>query len=174
MKLFAPPDALWRLGRRDRVVLFTGAGFGSGFATVAPGTVGTAFAGVLLWALGHSGLHAGMTISVLAVAATLLCFPVGGAVERMIDNKDPGFFVLDEFAGYFVCMMRVGAEWPDLRELFVGFVLFRLFDVAKPQPARWLQSLGGGPGIVLDDVAAGLYALMGVVVFRDVQLNPPW
>lgn len=169
------PTAFRSAGPRARAALLVGAGFGSGFSGFAPGTAGSVAAMALVWVLGAvTQLHAGITLAVLAVITTLACMPLGAAVERITGQKDPGFFVLDEFAGCFVSLCRLSGDWPEVREIAFAFLLFRVFDVLKPQPCRWLQSLGGGPGIVLDDVAAGVYALLGVAVFRDVVQNPPW
>lgn len=162
--------AAWSAG--DRLRVFVASGFGSGFSPVAPGTAGTAAAALLVLVLSTTGLPAGPTLATLAVAATLGCFALGGAIERVVGKKDPGVVVLDEFAGYFVALTTFSSDWPGLPELAVAFFLFRLFDVAKPTPARQLQKLPGGPGIVLDDLVAGLYALLGVTVFRHLLENP--
>lgn len=152
----------------DHVALFLGTGFGSGYAKVAPGTMGTAVAAAIVLGLGQTDLPAHWTLAALAVVSTLLCLAIGARAERLLGAKDPGAFVLDEFAGYFVATLTLRPAWPSPQELVVAFLLFRLFDVAKPTPARQLQNLGGGAGIVLDDLAAGVYALMGVTVFRQV------
>lgn len=166
------PTAKASLG--DQLAIFIASGFGSGFSPFAPGTAGTAAAALIVYTLSFSGLPAGWTLLGLAVGATAIGILVGVRVERVCGMKDPGLFVLDEFAGFFVATMVFGGAWPGPMELLVAFVLFRVMDIAKPQPCRWLQDLGGGAGIVLDDVAAGLYALAGVVVFRDVMQSPPW
>lgn len=161
-------------GPGDAVALFLATGFGSGYSPVAPGTAGTVVAALLVYALSFTALPAGPTLLVLAGLSTAVSIAVGTRVERLLGRKDPGAFVLDEFAGYFVAALVLSSAWPTPAELVVAFVLFRLFDVAKPQPCRWLQGLGGGAGIVLDDVAAGLYALAGVIVYRDVMQAAPW
>lgn len=161
-------------GLLDRMYLFIATGFGSGYSPFAPGTVGTLVAMLLVYAASCSGLPAAPTLFGLALAATLGSLALGKPVERIIGKKDPGSFVLDEFAGYFVALLTLSDKWPPLGECLVAFILFRLFDIAKPAPARQVQNLGGGTGIVLDDIVAGLYALMGVVVYRQVVHNPPW
>ncbi len=157
----------------DRLVLLLATGFGSGRSRFAPGTAGTVVAAVLVVALGRwSSLPAHWTLAALAVGSSLLCLVIGARAEALLGGKDPGAFVLDEFAGFFVATLTLSASWPSVTEVFVAFLLFRLFDVAKPTPARQLQNLGGGAGIVLDDLAAGIYALMGVAVFRQVTETP--
>jgi len=151
----------------DRLALFLGTGFGSGHFPVAPGTAGTVVAAAIVFALSRTALPAHITLAALTVVSTVLCLVIGKRVERLLGKKDPGAIVLDEFAGYFLAIMTLSSSWPGWRELVVAFLLFRLFDVAKPTPARQLQNIGGGAGIVLDDLAAGLYALMGVTVFRQ-------
>jgi phosphatidylglycerophosphatase A len=81
--------------------------------------------------------------------------------------KDPGPVVLDEVAGYLVALLRIKEGVPDMKELLLAFIAFRLFDVIKPWPARRIEHLPRGFGIMLDDVVAGLYALALVVVVRD-------
>jgi phosphatidylglycerophosphatase A len=158
----------------DRVVFALGTGFGSGLAPIAPGTFGTALAALIVLGLSHTTLPAHWTLLTLAIVTALVCIPVGNRFEAMTASKDPGRFVLDEFAGFFVATATLSAAWPKLDDLAVAFVLFRLFDIAKPQPARKLQDMHGGLGIVLDDLVAGGYALIGVLVYRDVIANPPW
>lgn len=158
----------------DRVAVFFASGFGSGYSPFAPGTAGTVAAALIVYGLSFTDLPAHWTLLGLAVTSIVVGILIGRRVERVCGKKDPGLFVLDEFAGFFVATMVFGPSWPGVTELLVAFALFRLMDIAKPQPCRWLQDLGGGRGIVLDDVAAGLYALAGVVVYRDVMQSPPW
>jgi phosphatidylglycerophosphatase A len=158
----------------DRAAFVLGTGFGSGLAPFAPGTFGTALAAAIVYGLTFTSLPAHWTLLGLALATTLACIPIGDRFETLVGGKDPQRFVLDEFAGFFIATATLTSAWPTPRELLVAFVLFRLFDVTKPPPARKLQDLRGGFGIVIDDVIAGVYALVGVLVYRDVMANPPW
>jgi phosphatidylglycerophosphatase A len=158
----------------DRVVFVLATGFGSGLAPFAPGTFGTALAAAIVFGLSRTSLPAHWTLLTLAIVTALVCIPVGNRFEAMSSTKDPGRFVLDEFAGFFVATATLSAAWPGLDDLGVAFVLFRIFDIVKPPPAHKLQDLHGGLGIVIDDLIAGLYALIGVLVYRDVIANPPW
>jgi phosphatidylglycerophosphatase A len=81
--------------------------------------------------------------------------PAATIVARESGCKDPQFVVIDEVAGQWIALL--GCPF-DLRHAAIALVLFRLFDITKPFPARQLESLPGGWGIVFDDVAAGLYA----------------
>jgi len=94
----------------------------------------------------------------LAVLVTLIGVPAATRVARGSGMKDPQFVVIDEVAGQLVALIAVPLAW----NLSGGFILFRAFDILKPPPVRQLEALPEGIGIVLDDVAAGLYAL-GVV-----------
>ena len=85
--------------------------------------------------------------------------------ERHFGRKDPGAFVIDEVAGYLVVVAHVGK--PSIEAAVAAFLLFRLFDVVKPPPARQLERLPAGWGILLDDVMAGVYgwlALRGLIL----------
>jgi len=146
--------------------VFVASGFGAGLIPFAPGTWGTGAAAVIVLLLAQTSLPAQATLIALAVVASLLCLVLGKAVEAAVGRKDPQLFVMDEFAGFFVALALPGTAWPSDRELLAAFLLFRLFDIIKPPPARKLQSLRGGLGIVVDDLIAGLYALCGVIVLR--------
>jgi phosphatidylglycerophosphatase A len=152
----------------ERLAIFVATGFGSGLAPVAPGTFGSAAALGIVIALSYTSLPAFPTLVTLAAAATIACLVVGRTAERVLGEKDPGSIVIDEFAGMFVALALPGAGWMGPREWIAAFFLFRVFDIIKPPPARRLQSLRGGLGIVIDDLIAGLYALAGVFVVHDL------
>ena len=77
-------------------------------------------------------------------------------MARATGLKDPQFVVIDEVAGQLITLIAVPVSW---KSLVLGFILFRGFDIVKPPPVRQLEHLPEGIGIVLDDVAAGVYAL---------------
>ena len=94
---------------------------------------------------------------ILLAGAALATLISAALARRLKVVKDPGWFVMDETAG-----MWVAAAWPrtpDWPHLLAAFVLFRIFDMTKPPPLKRLERVGFGFGIVLDDVAAGMYAL---------------
>ena len=130
-------------------------GFGSGFSPVAPGTAGTLVA-VPFGYLMTAGLvaHPIDQFAVLALVA-LVAIWSAGVTARRFGLKDPGQIVVDEIAGYLVAVALLPPGWLTLA---ASFVLFRLFDIAKPPPCRWAEGLPGGVGIVADDLLAGLYA----------------
>jgi len=132
--------------------------FGIGRLRPGPGTWGSA-ATVVLWA----GLCLALAPSsrtpvaiALAVLVTVIGIPAASRVARASGTKDPQFVVIDEVAGQLVALIAAPFTW---KSFLAGFILFRAFDIVKPPPVRQLEGLPEGTGIVLDDVAAGLYAL---------------
>jgi phosphatidylglycerophosphatase A len=93
----------------------------------------------------------------LALLATLVGIPAATRVSRSSGIKDPQFVVIDEVAGQLIALIAVPLAW---KTFLAGFILFRAFDIVKPPPVRQLEKLPEGTGIVLDDVAAGVYALL--------------
>jgi phosphatidylglycerophosphatase A len=132
--------------------------FGIGRLRPGPGTWGSA-ATVLLWAVLAHALAPSQRTPVaitLAVLATLIGIPAATRVARGSGIKDPQFVVIDEVAGQLVSLIAVPLAW---KSFLAGFILFRAFDIVKPPPVRELEAIPEGAGIVLDDVAAGLYVL---------------
>ena len=82
--------------------------------------------------------------------------PAATRVAAAYAKKDPQFVVIDEVAGQLITLIAAPVSW---KSLLLGFILFRGFDIVKPPPIRQLERLPQGAGIVLDDVAAGLFAL---------------
>ena len=141
--------------------LFLAFGFGSGLSPRAPGTVGTLMA-VPLWLL-LSQLSAPLYWSVILVAGVLGVY-ICGAAAKQLQVHDHGGIVWDEFVGFWIVMPFVP---PSSWSLVLGFVLFRFFDVIKPWPISLLDSkLGGGLGIMLDDVIAGMAAALVAVALN--------
>jgi phosphatidylglycerophosphatase A len=90
------------------------------------------------------------------MAVTLVGIAAANRVARGSGIKDPQFVVIDEVAGQLVALIAVPLAW---QPFLAGFILFRAFDIVKPPPVRQLEAIPEGAGIMLDDVAAGLYAL---------------
>jgi phosphatidylglycerophosphatase A len=133
--------------------------FGAGLLKPGPGTWGSV-AALLLWAALAMGAHpAGLTLLLALIAGIVLSVAIGipaaSIAARESGRKDPGFVVIDEVAGQWIALQGCPADW---KHALIALVLFRLFDITKPFPARQLESLPEGWGIVFDDVAAGLYA----------------
>lgn len=139
-------------------------GFGSGLSPKAPGTAGSLLALVLFVPMLYT--HILLQVAVIAVslaAGIWIC----DRVATQLSIKDPGVIVWDEFVGMWIAMLWL----PNLYWLPVAFLAFRFFDILKPWPASLAdRELSGGAGIMLDDVAAGFYAL-GVVQAASYALS---
>ena len=132
---------------------------GSGYAPVASGTFGTLAAVPFYLMLAKLSLP--LYLITLTAFFFISCW-VSGKAEVIFNEKDSGKIVIDEVVGYLVTMTAIPLDW---RYMAAGFFLFRLFDVVKPQPARWFdRKLKNGYGVVLDDVAAGVYAWLCLMV----------
>ena len=128
--------------------------FGVGRLPWAPGTWGSLaalpFAWVITWLFGPRAL----LLAVLALF--LLGWWAAGRVVRLSAVKDPGSIVVDEVAGQWLTLVVTP---PGIVPYVAGFLLFRLFDIVKPWPARWIdQHVGGGLGVMADDIVAGFFA----------------
>jgi phosphatidylglycerophosphatase A len=136
---------------------FLSLGFGSGLAPFAPGTFGTLVAIPLYWWASQLSLIAFLVTIVLGFAVGVyLC----GYTSKALGVHDHSGIVWDEIVGYFITMIAVPLDW---RWMLAGFVLFRLFDIVKPWPIRWVDKhLYGGFGIMFDDVLAGIFALLSL------------
>jgi phosphatidylglycerophosphatase A len=126
---------------------------------VAPGTAASALTALVLWAVPGSMVGLGLALVVVLVAGTW----AAERAERLIGGKDPGAIVIDEVAGMILSVLLLPRT---TSVLVVGFLLFRVLDVVKPFPAHVSQRLPGGLGIMIDDVIAGLYALVVLLVLR--------
>jgi phosphatidylglycerophosphatase A len=105
---------------------------------------------------------------VLILAVTLAGIWAASHCERLLDRKDPGKVVIDEVAGQLIALLAVplAVDYPWPAFMFIPFILFRLFDIVKPYPARKFESLRGGMGIMTDDLVAGVYAAIVVFIAR--------
>jgi len=143
--------------------------FGVGFWKRGPGTAGS-IAAALTWLLvGHLAITNATATGYLstaelawvtaAAAFTLLAMaiPASTIVARESGRKDPQFVVADEAVGQWITLIAAPARW---EYALIGVILFRAFDIWKPPPIRKIEYLPEGWGIMLDDVAAGVYALV--------------
>jgi phosphatidylglycerophosphatase A len=135
--------------------------FGAGFLKPGPGTYASAIT-ALLWLfaaflLHHNTQHL-LLATLLALALSIaLGIPAATRVARESQRKDPGFVVIDEVAGQLIALLALTPDWPHA---LLALLLFRFFDILKPPPIRRLEALPEGTGIVVDDLAAGVYALL--------------
>jgi len=135
--------------------------FGAGLGKPGPGTWGSV-AAVLLWAAVAFGMHpAPLALCLVLLAGIVLSIalgvPAATLTARESGREDPGYVVIDEVAGQWIALLGSRATW---QHALIALILFRLFDITKPFPVRQLEKLPEGWGIVFDDVAAGLYALV--------------
>lgn len=136
-------------------------GFGAGLSPKAPGTCGTLIAVPIVLGVMHFGWTAHLLFTIAAcVAGIYIC---GESARRIGVHDHPGI-VWDEIAGFAVTMLAARALW---YWVLCGFVLFRLFDIVKPWPIREVDhSLGGGLGIMLDDIIAGIFAALVLLALQ--------
>jgi len=155
---------------------------GTGFAPIASGTWGSLVAVLLFAALWYAAVAAGLPRAALeaAAAAGVLLFSAlcvaWGPWALATYGPDPGQFTLDEFAGQWVALLALpvawSASWPAFCAVCLSqFLLFRIFDIVKPAPARQLERWPAGWGVLCDDLCAGLYAnLAGQLAWRAAPL----
>jgi phosphatidylglycerophosphatase A len=150
------------------LALTVATGAGSGLSPFAPGTAGSAVGVLLFWPLAALGLplFAATTVGVIALGIW-----AADEAERIFASKDDGRIVVDEVAGQLLTLLPLvpAGRARSIPWLVTGFVAFRVLDVWKPGPVRWLQdNLRGGAGVVLDDVAAGAIGAAGMAVALQV------
>jgi phosphatidylglycerophosphatase A len=136
--------------------------FGIGRLRPAPGTWGSAAAAVLAWpALNWAGPDAGRSILLVGLLAVVwVGIASAAAAARHFAVADPPEVVIDEVAGVWLalCVMPGHLLAQPLLAVTAAFLLFRVFDIAKPWPVTWCEHLPGGWGIMADDLAAGILA----------------
>lgn len=136
-------------------VHFLAFGFGSGLAPVAPGTFGTLMAVPLYLLLAELPLIPYLiVVLIVCITGVWIC----DKSSKLLGVHDHGGIVWDEFAGFFITMIAAPEGW---LWIVIGFALFRLFDIWKPWPISILdEKVDGGLGIMIDDIVAGIYALI--------------
>lgn len=147
----------------NKLIIFLATGFYAGYIPIAPGTAGS-LGGIGLYLLlnGLSFAYYLLIISLLFIFGVYL----SSEAEALLKKRDPSSVVFDEMIGMLVTMILIpsGIGW-----VVAGFFLFRFFDILKPYPIRGIEKrMNGGIGIMLDDVAAGIYAnvlLQGVRLY---------
>ncbi len=135
--------------------------FGAGYRKPGPGTYGSAAACALWllagWLVHHNTQTLALLTAIGVTLATALGIPAATLVARESGREDPGFVVIDEVAGQWVALLLMPPVWPNA---LLAFVLFRFFDILKPWPIRKLEALPEGTGIMVDDLGAGVLALL--------------
>ncbi|MBW2489009.1 MAG: phosphatidylglycerophosphatase A [Deltaproteobacteria bacterium] len=137
----------------ERAVLFMATGFFIGRIPVASGTFGSLIGLPLCFLLSRLNFLKSASVILIFI---LFAIGIASAAEKILKQKDPGQIVIDEIAGLMVAL--AGLPF-NLKTVFAGFIVFRVFDILKPFPIRILDtSVKGGSGVVLDDVLAGIYS----------------
>jgi len=126
---------------------------GVGWFPIAPGTAGSAV-GVVIYLLTRSWSAPAQAAVLLGI--TLVGVWAAGVAESELKKEDPGPVVIDEVAGQLLTLFLTGVGW---KGAIAGFFIFRVFDIVKPFPARRLERLHGGFGIMADDLMAAVYGL---------------
>ncbi len=173
------PSAAPATGKKTLWAWTAGTFFGAGLLKPGPGTWGS-IAALLLWMIPAFGgerltfvvnssqwflprYWLGALTIFAAFLATVIGIPAATRVAQESGREDPGHVVIDEVAGQWLTLAVCRPDWPHA---LVALALFRLFDITKPWPIRKLEALPGGWGIMLDDLAAGLF---GLIVLLAVQ-----
>jgi phosphatidylglycerophosphatase A len=151
----------------NRLALFIATCGYVGYVPVAPGTFGAAVGLVLLWAVRRVGDASLEVVAILTVV--ILGVWAATVAERLAGKADPGIVVIDEVAGMLITMFLVPAT---IAAVAVGFVLFRALDIVKPWPARRLERMHGGLGVMADDIMVALYG--NLAMHGLVAAAPGW
>ena len=143
---------------------------GAGLLPKMPGTYGSAVAAIGVWLIFRWVGPCPWILLGGLFLFSILCIWLGEWAQDFLGRKDPGPVVVDEGAG--ICLTLLFQPYYGAWGIFVGFVAFRLFDITKPPPARQLEKLPAGWGILLDDLAAAVYAnLLCQVILRLVHFS---
>ncbi len=147
---------------KHKAIIFFATGGWIGYAPAAPGTFGSLAALPLCWFITRLSVPLAF---LLISAVSLISIWISHLAEKIEDEKDPGQVVVDEICGMTIALFAFPFT---VANVICGFALFRLFDICKPFPIRWIDGkVSGGLGIVLDDIIAGLFANC---LFRLVKL----
>ena len=132
--------------------------FGIGMLRPGPGTWASVATVLLWWLLSFAHLgHSGIIGIAIVIVVTAIGIPAATRVARESEIHDPGFVVIDEVAGQMLPLIIAPLRW---KYLLLSLILFRCFDIVKPPPLRALERLPEGVGIMLDDIGAGIYAVL--------------
>ena len=142
---------------------------GVGYLPIAPGSWGSLLAVAIAGCLYLVSSHSFPLLLAGLIGSTILGTWAADRVASDLGDSDPSRVVIDEVAGQFLTLMWVPLS-PS--SLFLGFVFFRVFDILKPPPARQAEGLPGGYGIMTDDLVAGVYAGLLLLLARWLGFVP--
>jgi phosphatidylglycerophosphatase A len=138
------------------IILFLASGFGTGYLPYCPGTFGTLIALPVSLIVNRIALYEPWLGAISLAGLAVIAVWLADQAAHILGTKDPQTVTIDEIAGFALASFLT----VSLAGLVIAFVLFRFFDIAKIFPARRLETLPGGAGIVLDDMLAGLYTFL--------------
>jgi phosphatidylglycerophosphatase A len=138
---------------------FIATGFFSGYSPVVPGTAGS-LAGLAIYAI--PGIEAPIVFLIVTIAAFFVGTFTSARMEKYFGD-DPPIVVVDEIVGMWISLLFLPKSIPIA---VLAFLAFRFYDIVKPPPARQMENISGGWGIMLDDVFAGIYANVTLLVLR--------
>lgn len=147
---------------KDSSVIFLATACNLGNMPFAPGTFGSLLGLPICYFL--SKIHYGLAV-IFILSFFFIAIGIAGKAENLLNRKDPSCIVIDEITGLLISLYAVSF---NMISVGVGFILFRIFDIAKPFPIRQVEKrLKGGYGIVMDDVLAGIYSniLLRIIIF---------
>ncbi|MDR3125117.1 MAG: phosphatidylglycerophosphatase A [Endomicrobium sp.] len=150
---------------KNKIILFLSSAFGAGYIKYAPGTFGT-LVGLIVWTLCAPvkyNLQFYWIVSILVISII-----ISSLAEKIYDTKDDQRIVIDEVAGIWFTLAFLPKTFIFL---FLGFVLFRFFDIKKPWIIYKMQNLKSGLGITLDDVLTGIFANFILQIINSIFLN---
>jgi phosphatidylglycerophosphatase A len=144
--------------------------FGVGFSPFAPGTAGAILACGFLWLFEKFHLISTTTSPFLYINLIVVTIILGIIATNKLENdwgKDPSKVVIDEVVGMWITMLFIPLTWLNI---LIGFILFRFFDIAKPLGIKKMEDLGGGLGVMADDMLAGIYAniVLQIIIYFDI------
>jgi phosphatidylglycerophosphatase A len=149
------------------LILLLATGFGVGYSPIAPGTLGTLVAILIYYFLSEISPP---LYEITLIGFFFLSVWISENAERLFGKKDDQRIVIDEIIGFLITMLWVPKT---IRFIIIGFFLFRFFDILKPFPIRHVEKrFKGGFGVVLDDVAAGVYSNIILQIISYFALSP--
>ena len=144
------------------IFTFLGSGFGAGYTPFLPGTAGTLLAVVIYLVLSRIFTHPFSYVVMLVIFSGFGVW-ICGKCDHHFEKKDSPVIVIDEIGGFLITMFALPVSF---RFIFLGFILFRAFDILKPFKIKRLERLPGGWGIMADDIAAGILANLMLHIAR--------
>ena len=146
--------------------------FGIGMIGKGGGTVASVVTAAIWYAVAYylrlSTPNLSLVTLIAAAGAVAVGIPAGTIIARELGIKDPSEVVIDEVAGQLIVLVGAPGS-PNWKYVVASLVLFRLFDIFKPPPVRQLEALPAGTGIMMDDVGAGIYALIILQLLHSVH-----